>query len=76
MERDHYKVLKTLQERDGFSKQAIKSIRGQLFAMTDSEREAYLKKIIANVGAKKRRTRDEVVPYRGVENPKRAERLN
>jgi hypothetical protein len=56
MERDHYKVLKTLQERDGFSKQAIKSIRGQLFAMTDSEREAYLKKIIAaNVGERKRK---------------------
>lgn len=37
MERNHYKVLKTMQERMGFSKQAIKSIRGQLFGMTDAE---------------------------------------
>lgn len=57
MERDHYKVLKTMQERMGFSKHAIKSVRGQLFAMTDSEREAYLKKIIANVGERKRKRR-------------------
>lgn len=58
MERDHYKVLKTMQERMGFSKQAIKSIRGQLFGMTDAEMEEYLKKIIANKGeqnAKKRK---------------------
>lgn len=57
MERDHYKVLKTLQERDGFSKQAIKSIRGQLFAMNNTEREAYLRKVIANKGERNRNAR-------------------
>lgn len=67
MERDHYKVLKTLQERCGFSKQAIKSIRGQLFAMTNAEREAYLKQIISNEGKKRRRTR-EMVSRRNTEN--------
>lgn len=60
MERDHYKVLKTMQERMGFSKHAIKSIRGQLFAMTNAEREAYLKRIISNEGKKRRRTREMV----------------
>ena len=57
MERDHYKVLKTMQERMGFSKHAIKSIRGQLFAMNDSERESYLQSIIANQGRKKQNAR-------------------
>ena len=57
MERNHYKVLKTMQERMGFSKQAIKSIRGQLFGMTDAEMEEYLKKIIANKGNKNARKR-------------------
>lgn len=57
MERDHYKVLKTMQERMGFSKHAIKSIRGQLFAMNNTEREAYLRKVIANKGERNRNAR-------------------
>ena len=58
MERDHYKVLKTMQERMGFSKHAIKSIRGQLFSMTDAERENYLKKVIANKGERNKHERE------------------
>jgi hypothetical protein len=57
MERDHYKVLKTMQERMGFSKHAIKSIRGQLFAMNNAEREASLRKVIANKGERNRNAR-------------------
>ena len=46
MKRDHEQVLATMRDAGLLTKQAMKSIRGQLMRMTDDEREAYLRKII------------------------------
>lgn len=47
--RDHHiDVIRTLAKDRGWSKQKVKSIRGQVLSMkTFEEREAYLKKLIA-----------------------------
>lgn len=44
----HFDVIRTLAKDRGWSKQKVKSIRGQLINMSETEREAYLQKIIAS----------------------------
>lgn len=44
----HFDVIRTLAKSRGWSKQKVKSIRGQLINMSETEREAYLQKIIAS----------------------------
>lgn len=49
--RDHMQVLQTLCFAGLITRQAMKSIRGQILSMrTVGEREAYIKKIIARIG--------------------------
>ena len=44
---EHEDVVRTLAKDRGWTKQKVKSIRGQLFSMSGfDEREEYLKKII------------------------------
>lgn len=45
---EHKQVLKTMYTSGVISKQAMRSIYGQLMDMSDSEREGYLKKVIHN----------------------------
>ena len=48
---EHIEVLKTIYDAGLITRQAMKSICGQVLRMpTASEREAYLKKVIANCG--------------------------
>ena len=53
---EHIKVLKILYDNGNISRQAMKSIRGQILSMQSIEAEKYLQKIIkksmtpANVG--------------------------
>lgn len=49
MRREHQQVLQTLAQNACITKQMLRSIKGQLFTMTDAEREDYLKKIISRV---------------------------
>lgn len=44
----HFDVLRTLAKNRGWSKQKLKSIRGQIIKMSETERESYLQKIIAS----------------------------
>lgn len=45
--KEHIDVIRTLGNDRGWSRQKIKSIRGQVISMrTDAEREAYLRKLI------------------------------
>ena len=54
IKKEHIQVLKTLYESGQISRQAMKSIRGQIISMrSDEEREAYLKKIIKRSTPKK-----------------------
>lgn len=46
MNPEHEQVLKTLQDAGLLSRQAVKSIRGQVKNMTADAAEVYLKKII------------------------------
>ncbi len=51
--KEHIQVLQTMYNCGKISRQAMKSIRGQIISMkTFSERETYLKKIIKSEGAK------------------------
>lgn len=55
MKRDHMQVLKTLYDAGQISRQAMKSIRGQILGMrNDREREDYLRLII-------KRSKDKLV---------------
>lgn len=45
---EHKQVLKTMYNAGAISRQAIRSIHGQLLKMPDSEREGYLKRVIKN----------------------------
>lgn len=57
MKRDHMQALKTLYDTGQISRQAMKSIRGQILGMrTDKQREDYLKVII------KRSNNKSVIP--------------
>jgi hypothetical protein len=48
--REHEQVLKTMQAAGLLTRQAMKSIRGQVLSMDSSrDREIYLKRVIANV---------------------------
>ena len=50
---EHTEVLKTLHESGMISRQAMKSIRGQVISLkTHRERESYLKKIIKGHGGR------------------------
>ena len=51
---EHIEVLKTLNNSGLVSRQAMKSIRGQVLSMRSfEEREAYLKKIIKRTATRK-----------------------
>ena len=55
MKRDHMEVLITLREAGLISRDAMKTIRGQILGMkTDAEREQYLRRVIANSGKRQR----------------------
>lgn len=50
---EHIEVLKTLFNTGLITRQAMKTIRGQVLIMkTHEEREEYLRKVIKNKGAK------------------------
>ena len=52
---EHKQVLKTLFDCGHLSRQAMKTIRGQVLKMQDyQERELYLKKVISNIGESNR----------------------
>ena len=48
MRASHKQVLYTMRTAGIITKQAMKSIRGQLMDMSDNDREEYLKKVIRN----------------------------
>ena len=47
MRSEHLEVLKTMNENGLITKQAMKSIRGQVISMDDDARETYLRKLIS-----------------------------
>ena len=52
---EHTDVLATLHKNGMLSRQAMKSIRGQIISMeSDEQREEYLKKLIRRCGRKAR----------------------
>lgn len=58
MKIEHEQVLRTMYRRGLITRQAMKSIRGQVIRMqTNEEREAYLRKIINRIGREKRNDR-------------------
>ena len=57
MNRDHIEVLDTLHRTGLISRQAMKTIRGQLFGMIDQDRELYLRRIISKKGERLREQR-------------------
>lgn len=59
--REHIEVLKTLKDTGLLSRQAMKSIRGQLFSMSDEECEEYLKKIISRSRRKLTNTKSVIL---------------
>jgi hypothetical protein len=47
MKRDHIEVLETMHKSGLLSRQAMKSVRGQIMNMTDAQRETYLRRVIS-----------------------------
>ena len=50
MQPEHIEVLQTLQRAGLLTRQATKSIRGQILRMPEAEAEDYLKKLIRRKG--------------------------
>lgn len=60
MGQDHVNALLALYNSREITTQAMKTIRGQLFAAkTEDEREQIMRKVIANVGKRHKQARKE-----------------